>query len=141
MYLTRLEILGNPMNPHIMQHPPPISLPFTHHGTHWYASIPTSPYASPLASPSTHSIRSNSPVPFTRRPSPSNGQSRPPPGFDIWRHHNRSESFNNGDYHMRSNPADTEPTKVVRGAASEGGKLLRSDLREYTAAFCRTLDQ
>ncbi|XP_028399631.1 protein bicaudal C homolog 1-like [Dendronephthya gigantea] len=126
MYLTRLEILGNPMNPHIMQHPPPISLPFAHHGTPWYANIQTSPYVSPLASPTPHSIRSNSPVPFTRRLSPPNGQSRPPPGFDIWRHHHRSESFNNGDYHRRSNSADTELSKIVRTAASEGGSPTQS---------------
>ena len=134
MYLTRLEILGNPMDPQIMQHPPPLAPPFLQ-AISWFAaketspyspyfspynSPYTSPYASPLASPTPDSIRSNSPVSHTRRtPPPTNVKC--PPGFDLWGRHHRSESFNNGEYHRRTNSADNNLSKVVRDVASEGG--------------------
>ncbi|CAB3994274.1 bicaudal C 1, partial, partial [Paramuricea clavata] len=130
MYLTRLEILGNPMDPQIMQHPPPLAPPFLH-STSWFAANQTSidfspyssPYTSPLASPTPHSIssiRSDSPVFHTRRtPPPTNLKC--PPGFDLWGRHHRSESFNNGEYHRRTNSADNNLSKVVRDAVSEGG--------------------
>lgn len=120
MYLTRLEIMGNPIDPHITQHP----LPFTSHYAYrplFISAIPSSPYTSPLASPTPHSIRSDSPVSFTRRTPPPTKQSRPPPGFQTWTHHPRSGSCNDVNFQRRSNSEETDLSKVARGAVSEGG--------------------
>jgi hypothetical protein len=123
MYFTRLEIMGYPMDPQIMQHPPPLTLHLPHNTTPWFAAI-QSPYNSPLASPTPHSVRSDSPSSITRHTPPPHPQGGGPPGFNTrlpWRQHHRSESFNNGDYQRIMNSNDADLSNVVRSAASEGG--------------------
>lgn len=124
MYLTRLEILGNPMDPQIMQQPSPLTIrPPPYQGTPWLASVQTSPSLSPLASPNPHSVRSDSPVSSTCR-TPPGSKCSTPPGFGPILHlqqNYRSSSFTNSEGHRRTYSAETDLSKVNRGALSERG--------------------
>ena len=116
MYLTRLEILGTPMDPYTTQHPtfttihqenpePRTFFPAT--GTPWYPARSQPQYQSPLQSPT---------VPIRTTPSPPR---LPPPGFEHYNKHRKSGSFNNGDFTSFS--TEPKPTRS-QGASSEGGK-------------------
>ena len=121
MYLTRLEILGNPMDPQIMHDPSPLTIQ-AYHGASWFTSASPSP--SPLASPNPYSVRSDSPVSSTCRTPPPGSKCSTPPGFAPMlhlQHHYRSSSFTNSDTHRRTYSAETDLSNVNRGAVSEGG--------------------
>ena len=124
MYLTRLEVLGNPMDPFTTQHPSFTSLPRDSpehpfppviNPMQWFPS----PISSPLSSPTPKSRES--PATVRKTPSPLGF----PPGFEPYDHHRES---GNDDYQRPRTKSDYFPVphadSMHSPGTSEHGKLI-----------------